>query len=143
MKAKSLVLLVLTVGAVAMAFYVRANGASDPVGDAIAETSAEQRALPTFIELGSDRCMSCKAMQPVLEKLRKEHKEQLKVRFIDVWDHPAEGERYGVTSIPTQILLDSNGVELVRHTGFWSGDAIKEAFASHGSPLDGPPSRTP
>ncbi len=137
-KAKPFVILMLTLGAVATAFYVRANGANDSKESIVSKDSAEHAAIPIFIELGSDRCTSCRAMVPVLDKLRNDHKTRLQVRFIDVWDHPTEGERYGVTTIPTQILLDPSGVELVRHTGFWSGDAIQEAFASHGYPLDGP-----
>ncbi len=30
--------------------------------------------LPRVLDLGADKCMACKAMEPVLEKLREEYK---------------------------------------------------------------------
>ena len=74
-------------------------------------------------------------MIPVLDQLRTTHAGGLTVRFIDVWDDPAEGRHYGVKSIPTQILLGADGKELIRHTGFWSIDAIRKAFSDHGYTL--------
>jgi thioredoxin 1 len=74
-------------------------------------------------------------MIPVLEELRKKHACKLSVRFIDVWDRPQEGERYGVRVIPTQLLLAPDGRELTRHSGFWSADAIRQVFAAKGYPL--------
>ncbi len=131
---KSIAILVLVAAAVAAAFYLRAGKAEQAVS---AETQEVPVTLtsPTFIELGSDRCTSCRAMIPVLEELRNDHKCTLNVRFIDVWDSPEEGERFDITVIPSQVLLAPDGRELTRHTGFWSADAIKTAFASSGHPL--------
>lgn len=98
-------------------------------------TSKTQSPVPVFVELGSDRCTSCRAMIPVLKTLKEEHPCALEVRFVDVWDNPQEGERFGVTAIPTQVLLDENGQEIARHTGFWSAKSIRNAFASQGHPL--------
>jgi hypothetical protein len=76
-------------------------------------------------------------MIPVLEELRSSNC-NLNVRFVDVWDNPAEGERLGVTTIPTQVLLAPDGSEIARHTGFWSADAIRAAFAASGFAIDEP-----
>lgn len=123
--------------AVVAAVWLRSGRDPDPAPgppDAAVAAAAEQ--IPTFIELGSDRCTSCRAMIPVLEALRGSGC-RLDVRFVDVWANPAEGERYGVRTIPTQVLLGPDGRELTRHTGFWSADAIAAAFATHGVPLAG------
>ena len=74
-------------------------------------------------------------MVPVLDELRTTHDCALEVEFIDVWDNPDEGERFDVTMIPTQVLLAPDGKEITRHTGFWSADSIRAAFAENGYAL--------
>lgn len=131
---KSYVVLAIVGLVVVAAFVLRSNRSEEPVLSASEEEQASTVA-PTFIELGSDRCTACRAMIPVLEELRTAHGCALNVRFIDVWDAPSEGERFGVTTIPTQVLLAPDGREITRHTGFWSAESIRKAFASGGYPL--------
>lgn len=131
---KSSAVLVAVGLAVAAAFVMRSSGGEEAASNALQGPRAA-RAVPTFVELGSDRCTSCRAMIPVLEELRTTHGCHLDVRFIDVWDHPEEGERFGVVTIPTQVLLAPDGREITRHTGFWSAASIRSAFASGGHPL--------
>jgi thioredoxin 1 len=134
---KSLVTLFVVGLVVVAAFVLRSQGSADVATDAVSSTprDAETEGVPTFVELGSDRCTSCRAMIPVLDELRAEHGCNLTVRFIDVWDHPDEGERFGVSTIPTQVLLAPDGQEITRHTGFWSAASIQAAYASGGHPL--------
>ncbi|MEZ4268788.1 MAG: thioredoxin family protein [Myxococcota bacterium] len=125
---KSMLVLGAVALAVAAAVFVRSSrGEAEPPPP---QREALER-VPTFIELGSDRCTSCRAMIPVLEELRRSNC-KLNVRFVDVWKDPSEGERLGVTTIPTQVLLAPDGREIARHTGYWSADAIRAAFASSG-----------
>lgn len=133
---KPFTILVIVSLAVATAFALRLERSEEALSSAPEERVVTDSA-PTFIELGSDRCTSCRAMVPVLEELRTTHGCNLDVRFIDVWDNPDEGDRFGVTTIPTQVLLASDGREITRHTGFWSAEAIRAAFASGGYPLAG------
>jgi len=82
----------------------------------------------TFIELGSVKCVPCKMMQPVMEDIEKEYKDQVKVIFYDVWT--AEGkpyaQKYKIRVIPTQVFLDAQGNEYFRHEGFFpKEDLIK------------------
>ncbi len=88
--------------------------------------------LPRVLDLGADKCMACKAMEPVLEKLREEYKGKLQVDFIDVWKNPDEAKKYNIRSIPTQIFFDKNGKEISRHTGFISEEDILEKFKEKG-----------
>jgi thioredoxin 1 len=81
--------------------------------------------LPSLIDLGSDKCIPCKAMQPVLASLRSKYKDKLNVDFIDVWEDEAAGAKYDVKSIPTQVFLDGKGKEVYRHTGFFSVSEIE------------------
>jgi len=79
-----------------------------------------------FVELGSMRCIPCKKMQPIMEEIKKEYKEQVKVVFHDVWT--TEGRPYAYTYrirvIPTQVFLDKNGKEYFRHEGFFPKEEL-------------------
>lgn len=75
--------------------------------------------LPRFVEVGADSCVPCKMMQPVLDGLREQYAGKLEIDFADVWKTPELSDKYGVRSIPTQIIYDSAGSEVFRHTGFW------------------------
>jgi thioredoxin 1 len=91
--------------------------------------------LPRIVELGSDSCASCKAMEPVLEELREEHSNELIVDFIDVWKFPEQAEPFKVRVIPTQVFFTPDGTELARHEGFFSADSIREKWEALGYAL--------
>ena len=91
--------------------------------------------LPRVLDLGADKCMACKAMEPVLEKLREEYKGKLQVDFIDVWKNPDEAKKYNIRSIPTQIFFDADGKELYRHTGFISEEDILKKWKELGEEI--------
>ncbi len=80
--------------------------------------------LPRFIEVGADSCVPCKMMKPVLDELRSDYPGELKIEFADAWKNPELSDRYGVRSIPTQIIYDAEGNEVFRHTGFWAKEDI-------------------
>ncbi len=65
--------------------------------------------IPIVIDFGSDSCIPCKQMAPVLEELNKELKGKAIVRFVDVWKYQDFAEGYPVSVIPTQILIDASG----------------------------------
>lgn len=81
-------------------------------------------ALPRLLDLGAGKCIPCKMMAPILEELRKEYAGRMAVEFIDVWQNPDGGKKYGIRIIPTQIFFDASGKELFRHEGFYSKDDI-------------------
>jgi len=78
----------------------------------------------TFIELGADKCIPCKAMQPVMREIAQEYKGTIQVVFYDVWKTPKYAKNYGIQMIPTQVFIDKNGDEIFRHVGFYAKDEI-------------------
>ena len=103
-------------------------GAAAPAAAAesvAAEAGAPQSAaLPRLLELGSDKCMACKMMAPIIADLKTTYAGQLQVDFIDVWTDESAGEKYGVRMIPLQIFFDAAGNELFRHEGFFAKEDI-------------------
>jgi thioredoxin 1 len=108
-----------------------------PAREAVETPADSPASLPRLVDLGSDRCQSCKAMEPVLEALTSEYEGRLEVLFIDVWKEPEEAERYGIQLIPTQIFFDSGGRELFRNEGFFSKEDILAKWKDLGFDFDG------
>jgi thioredoxin 1 len=107
-------------------FAIHCSKDSQP--EAKANTNSSQ-AKVTFIELGSDKCIPCKAMQPVLKAIEEKYGDQINVVFYDVWkeDQKKYGQQYNIKLIPTQVFLDADGNELMRHEGFFPEEEI-DAF---------------
>ena len=78
----------------------------------------------TFIELGADKCIPCKAMQPIMKEIASEYEGQVQVVFYDVWKNPEPGRKYGIQLIPTQVFIDKTGREISRHVGLFPKDEL-------------------
>jgi len=79
---------------------------------------------PTLAEFGSNTCMPCKQMKPILEELAIEYEDKLNVVIVEVYEHRDLASQYQIMAIPTQIFFDSSGKETTRHIGFWSKEEI-------------------
>jgi thioredoxin 1 len=86
----------------------------------------------TFVELGSESCVQCKNMRPVMDSIQKKYGNQILVKFIDVIKNSQEAEKYKIEVMPTQVFLDTNNKELHRHKGFYSEDSIHIFLQSKG-----------
>jgi len=76
----------------------------------------------TFLEFGATGCSACKRMESVLEEIREKHQQTIQVVFLNVLK-PENQELMkflGIATIPTQVLLDKDGKEFFRHTGYYS-----------------------
>jgi thiol-disulfide isomerase/thioredoxin len=91
--------------------------------EALADDSVIGGGRPVLLELGSDSCIPCKQMAPVLAELDVEQ-DTFVVSFVDVWKATEKGKEYGISAIPTQIFFDGEGKELFRHTGFYPKEDI-------------------
>lgn len=85
--------------------------------------------LPKLVDLGSDTCVPCKMMAPILAELQKEYEGKVVIEIIDVYKEQDKLKEYsGIRAIPTQILFDADGVEVGRHEGFISKEDLVKAF---------------
>jgi thioredoxin 1 len=80
--------------------------------------------LVTFIELGADRCIPCKAMQPIMKEIAAEYEGRVQVVFYDVWKNPEPARKYAIQLIPTQVFIDKSGKEISRHVGLFPKDEL-------------------
>jgi thioredoxin 1 len=90
------------------------------------------KGLVTMVDLGATRCIPCKMMAPILQKLEKRYAGKAAIVFLDVWVDPKPAQRFGIRTIPTQIFFDKKGEEVYRHEGFMNEEAIVAALQKLG-----------
>ncbi|MFZ3047065.1 MAG: thioredoxin domain-containing protein [Desulfatirhabdiaceae bacterium] len=78
------------------------------------------KGIVTMIDLGADKCVPCKMMAPILEKVKKDYEGKALIHFYDVWKDREPAVRYKIRAIPTQIFFDKEGKEVNRHEGYMS-----------------------
>jgi len=88
--------------------------------------------LMTFIEIGADRCIPCKAMQPIMKDIAAAYSGRVQVVFYDVWKDPAAARKYQIQLIPTQVFIDPKGKEVFRHVGIFPKEEILALLKEHG-----------
>lgn len=98
------------------------------------DATQPKKPLVTFVELGSVKCIPCRQMQPVMKAIEEKYAGQVKVIFYDVWkeDQRDRAVEYKIRLIPTQVFLDNNGRELMRHEGFFPEKDIDAFLQSKG-----------
>jgi thiol-disulfide isomerase/thioredoxin len=79
--------------------------------------AALESGKPVVLEIGASWCKACIEQQPIMEELKKEYKE---VKFF-LANYDKEKElvkKHGVIGLPTFILIDSRGREVMSIAGF-------------------------
>lgn len=99
-----------------------------------ADKSDTLKAMITFVELGSVKCIPCRKMQPVMKAIEEKYGEQIEIIFYDVWkpDQRKYGEEHDIRLIPTQVFLDKDGKEIFRHEGFFPEAEIDQFLQKQG-----------
>lgn len=102
--------------------------------DARAENLPELpvKGMVTMIDLGAKKCVPCKMMAPILQKLEKVYDGKAAIVFIDVWENREQAKKFAIRSIPTQIFYDKTGKEVYRHVGFMQEQAIVKQLETMG-----------
>ena len=136
-KAIKIAIVAILIASFVIAIAVRQNKSDgDMVPSEFMPKQLTGKGLPVMIELGSDQCIPCKMMAPILEELKTEYAEKLKVHFLDVRKLPVLSKIYGIKFIPTQIFYDVSGKELFRHEGFYAKEDILTKWKEFGVELN-------
>lgn len=122
------------IGAIALAGMLFLASVSGKAGEPPAEPEVPVKGKVTMVDIGAKECIPCRMMAPILEELEKEYHDTGKaaIIFIDVWKNKAQGRKFGIRSIPTQIFYDKDGNEVYRHEGFMEKKAITGKLQSLG-----------
>lgn len=97
------------------------TAAGDTQKDTEHESIDKNEILLRFLEIGSDGCIPCKMMRPVMDQV-KDHYNNVQVLFYDINTDSGKdmAKSYNVRLIPTQIFIDNNDNTVLRHEGFYA-----------------------
>lgn len=69
--------------------------------------------LPVIADYGSDGCIPCKQMAPILETMNEEFSGRAFIKFADVWEYQDSAGNVPIQLIPTQVLFYADGTPFV------------------------------
>jgi len=84
------------------------------------------------VEFGGQTCIPCKRMQPTLLELQSRFQGKAFFRNFWIQQHPDTARQYRVMLMPTQVIFDPSGKEVLRHEGFWDKADFLAALQAKG-----------
>lgn len=106
------------------AIAARSPEAPTNTGEDLAQALRSGR--PVLVDFGSNSCIPCKQLRPILEEIKKEQEGKLEVLVIDVNKHQELAGEYRIRVVPTLIFFDSKGKEMFREQGFMPKAALMD-----------------
>ncbi len=94
------------------------------------ESAVLQSETPVLVDFWAEWCAPCRAMGPYIDKLAEEYDGKLKVLKINTQDNPEVPAKYGITAIPTFLLIKS-GEGVKQMVGSQPYDELKKVVDAH------------
>jgi thioredoxin 1 len=80
------------------------------IGDSDFQTAVLDSTEPVLVDFWASWCAPCRAIAPVLEELAGQYKGRVRVAKVNIDDHQATPQKYGIRSIPTLLLFKGGQV---------------------------------
>ena len=80
-----------------------------------------------LIDFWATWCGPCKMIAPIIEQIAEEYSDEIKVGKVNVDDEPSLAAKFGITSIPT-LLVIKNGEVVKTSVGYIPKEKIIELF---------------
>ncbi len=114
--------------------YVQALTVPSPQTDTAEEfKKAIQSGQPVLVDFGSNSCMPCRQIRPILKEVKQEYTGKAHVLVIDVYKFKELAGEYRVQLIPTLVFFDKKGKEVFRHMGAWDKSSIVDKLKEAGA----------
>jgi thioredoxin 1 len=87
---------------------------------------------PVLVDFGSNKCIPCRQLRPILKEVEKEMAGKAHVLIIDIYNFGKLAREHRVQLIPTLIFFNSSSKEIYRHMGVWDKKSIIDKLKSTG-----------
>jgi thioredoxin 1 len=94
----------------------------DNLGDAL------KAGVPVIVKLGSDKCIPCRAMNPIIKELAVEQDGRAVFLALDVYQNRELAGKFSVRVIPTVIFFDKHGKPKAKKEGFMNKMQLLKAI---------------
>ena len=87
----------------------------------------------TFLEIGAKGCSACRKMEKVMEEITDKYPQKVNTVFLNILKPENQNlmKYFGVVEIPTQILLNREGKEVFRHSGYIPVKELEQHIIKH------------
>lgn len=89
-----------------------------------------QSETPTLVDFFATWCGPCKAMQPVLDQLKHEMGESIRILKIDVDQNQEVAEKFKIRGVPTFVFF-KKGEILWRQSGGMTFNTLKDKVTNY------------
>jgi thioredoxin 1 len=87
------------------------------INDSIFKKEVFENNVPVMVDFWAPWCGPCRMVSPVMEELDKQYKGKIKFVKVNVDENPRVSSQFGITSIPT-LMLVKDGKTAQRFVGF-------------------------
>jgi thioredoxin 1 len=95
--------------------------------------NALQSGQPVLVDFGSNKCIPCRQLRPILKEVAQEFSGEAHVLVIDVFQHQALAREHRIHLIPTLVFFNSRGKEIFRRSGVWDRASIAKKLKDAGT----------
>ncbi len=85
-----------------------------------------------IVEFGGERCIPCMHMQPVLQDLRDALATKATIGNFWIQEHPEVARTHRIMAMPTQVVFNPKGEEVLRHMGYFPPEEFRAALRKLG-----------
>jgi thioredoxin 1 len=95
-----------------------------PVLPALSQGPAAPKALPVLLEFDRRNCPICRASELVILAVKDQYPGKFVVRKLYMDEEEYLFRRYKVAIVPSQVFLNSEGLEVYRHEGVFKKEDL-------------------